>query len=382
VAAHWTYKEGRTSIDETKRLSTLRQQLFDWSSDSTSSSDFLRSVSTDLFAEQVFVFTPKGDVIDLPKDSTPVDFAFRVHTQKGLTLVGARVNGSMVPLPTRLQNGDVVEIITRKDAQPSLDWLEFTKSAHARTRIRSYFRKLSKNVDAQRGKEAIEKELRSMGLEPRQYLGDEKMKKVAEQMDACETPQDVFAKFGSGLASVQSVVTKLRGTIAEAPAANTIHLSKTKEGKVALVAEGLTGVMFSRGKCCNPIPGDEVVGYVSRGRGIVIHRKVCPNALAYASSEPERLVPYAWPPDGNVYAVALRAVSLNRTGLLMDISTVFGESKTNVSALQVKTMPNHTAEIDLTIDVRDTEHLAQLMAKISNFGDIISILRMFGRIGK
>src|SRR5262249_1200701 len=140
--------------------------------------------------------------------------------------------------------------------------------------------------------------------------------------------------------------------------------------------------MVSRGKCCSPIPGDEVVGYVTRGRGIVIHRKVCPNAMTFLTEEPERLIPYSWPPDGNVYAVALKVVSINRTGLLMDISTIFGESKTNVSALNVKTMPNHTAEIDLTIDVRDTDQLAYLMGKIANFTDIISILRMFGRTGK
>jgi GTP pyrophosphokinase len=382
VAAHWTYKEGKTSIDETKRLSTLREQLFDWSSDSRTSSDFLRSVSTDLFSEQVFVFTPKGDVIDLPKASTPVDFAFRVHTQLGLTLVGAKVNGAIVPLNTTLKNGDVVELITRSNAQPSLDWLEFTKSAHARSRIRAHFRKLTKNDDAQRGREALEKELRSMGIDPRQYLGDKELQRVAETMDSCESPADVLAKIGGGLASVQSVIAKLRGTVQDVPTADTIQVTKTKEGKVALTAGGLDNVLVSRGKCCNPIPGDEVVGYVTRGRGIVIHRKVCPNAMAYASSEPDRLISYSWPPDGNVYAVGLKIVSINRTGLLMDISTILGESKTNVSALKVKTLPNHTAEIDLTIDVRDTDQLALLMAKISNFGDVISILRMFGRLTK
>lgn len=383
VAAHWTYKEGKTSIDETKRLSTLREQLFDWSSDSRSSSDFLRSVSTDLFSEQVFVFTPKGDVIDLPKDSTPVDFAFRVHTQLGMTLVGAKVNGTMAPLSTVLRNGDVVELITRSNAQPSIDWLEFTKSAHARSKIRAHVRKLTKETDAQRGRDAIEKELKSLGLEPRQYLGEEKLQKVADSMDAVETTQDLLAKVGSGLASVQSVVAKLRGTVPEPHSTpETIQVTKTKEGKTALTAGGLEGVLVSRGKCCHPIPGDDVVGYVSRGRGIILHRRVCPNAMAYLSTEPDRLLAYNWPPDGHVYAVGLKIICINRTGLLMDVSTIFGESKTNVSSLNVKTMPNHTAEIDITIDVRDTEHLAQLMTKISNFGDVISILRMFGRVGK
>lgn len=382
VAAHWTYKEGTTSIDETKRLSRLREQLFDWSSDSLTSSDFLRSVSTDLFAEQVFVFTPKGDVIDLPKDSTAVDFAFRVHTRIGMTLVGAKVNGAIVPLPTKLKNGDVVELLTRSNAQPSLDWLEFTKSAHARSRIRAHFRKLNKDEDVQRGREALDKELKSLGLDPKLFLGEEKLSKVAEQIDNCESASDLLAKVGTGVVSAQNIASKLRGSTQEPSTAPQIQVTKTKEGKLSLSATGLDGILVSRAKCCNPIPGDDVIGYVTRGRGIVLHRKVCPNAVAYTNAEPERLLPYTWPPDGNVYAVGLKIVSINRTGLLMDISTILGESKTNVSALNVKTLPNHTAEIDLTIDVRDTEHLAFVMNKVSNFSDIISILRMFGRITK
>ena len=381
VAAHWTYKEGKTSLDETKRLSTLRQQLFDWSSDSRTSSDFLRSVSTDLFAEQVFVFTPKGDVIDLPKDSTPVDFAFRVHTQLGMTLIGAKVNGQIVPLSTRLQNGDVCELITRSNASPSLDWLEFVRSAHTRSKLRAYFRKQTRDTDAERGRAALDKELKGMGLDPRQFLGEDKLRRVAEAM-SLETPAELLAKVGSGLTSVQTVVAKLRGHVQELPSPDTIQVTKTKEGKVALVAGGLDSVLVNRAKCCSPIPGDEVVGYVTRGRGIMIHRKVCPNAMTYMSTEPERLLPYNWPSDGSVYAVGLKILSINRTGLLMDISTVLGESKTNVSALSVKTLPNHTAEIDVTVDVRDTEHLTYLIAKISNYSDVISVLRLFGRNAK
>jgi GTP diphosphokinase / guanosine-3',5'-bis(diphosphate) 3'-diphosphatase len=379
VAAHWTYKEGKASLDETKRLRTLREQLFDWSSDARTSSDFLRSLSTDLFSEQVFVFTPKGDVIDLPKDSSPIDFAFRVHSQLGLTLVGAKVNGVMVPLNARLKNGDVVELINRSNAQPSLDWLEYVRSAHTRSKLRSYFRKLTKNEDASRGKEALEKELRSLGLDPKTFLGEEKLHKVAEQMDSVDTATDVLAKLGAGLVSVQSVVSKLRGTVPEVQTADRIEVSRTKEGKVSLVTSGIGNVMVNRAKCCSPIPGDEVVGYVTRGRGIMLHRKVCPNAMNLMTREPDRLLAYDWPSDGTLYSVMLRIISVNRQGLLMDISTIFGESKTNVSAAKIKTLPNHTAEIEVTIDVTDTQHLAAVMNKISNFSDVISILRMFGR---
>ena len=378
VAAHWTYKEGKAELTETTRLSQLRQQLFDWSSDAKTSSDFLRSLSTDLFSEQVFVFTPKGDVLDLPRGSTPIDFAFRVHTHLGLTVVGAKVNGVIVPLNTKLQNGDVVELITRSNAQPSLDWLEFVKSSHARNKLRSHFRRQTKLEDAVRGKEMIEKELRSVRLDPKIFLGEEKVSSIVSQFEGCDNPTDLFAKVGSGLASVQSVVSKLRGIVQES-SADTIQTTRTKEGKLTLSTGGVDDVMLRRGKCCDPIPGDDVVGYVTRGRGIMIHRRICPNAMRYQATEPERLMALEWPPDGSQYAVMLKIVSVNRQGLLMDISTIFGESHTNVSAARIRTLPNHTAEIEITIDVRDTEHLQQVMTKIGNFSDVISILRMFGR---
>jgi len=379
VAAHWTYKEGKASLDETSRLKQLREQLFDWSTDARTSSDFLRSLSTDLFSEQVFVFTPKGDVIDLPKESTPVDFAFRVHTQLGMTLVGAKVNGSLIPLSTQLKNGDVIELITRSNATPSLDWLEYVKSAHTRNKLKSYFRKLTKTEDAARGRELLDKELRSMGLDPKKYLGEDKLDEVAKKIQGTENGLDVLSRVGTGLTGVQTVVAKLRGMIQELPSADRIEVTRTKEGRLALITAGIEGVMVNRAKCCSPIPGDEVVGYVTRGRGIMIHRRICPNAMNLATHESDRLLKYDWPPDGNPYAVALRIISVNRQGLLMDISTIFGESKTNVSAAKIRTLPNQTAEIDVTIDVTDTQHLQQVMNKISNFSDVISILRMFGR---
>lgn len=382
IAAHWTYKEGKASLDETMRLKQLREQLFNWTSEKADTSDFLKAVSTDLFAEQVFVFTPKGDVIDLPNGSTIVDFAFRVHSHVGMTLVGGRINGIMCPLPTRLNNGDVVECITRSNAQPSMDWLQFVRSSHARSKLRTHFRKLSRTEDAAKGREMLEKELRYLGLEPRQYLGEDRLQKISEAFDSCENGQDVLAKLGSGLIGLQSVIQRLRGTVSDAPPAEQIQLSKTREGKLSLRTGGMESVLVNRAKCCSPIPGDEVVGYVTRGRGIMIHRKICPNALAYADSEPGRLLQFDWPADGGRYAVTLRIISVNRQGLLMELSTVFAESKTDVSGANVRTLPNQTAEIEFTIDVMDTAHLAQLMTKISNFSDILSIVRLFGRTGK
>ncbi|CAN5732365.1 bifunctional (p)ppGpp synthetase/guanosine-3',5'-bis(diphosphate) 3'-pyrophosphohydrolase [soil metagenome] len=381
VAAHFHYKEGGQQNEETRRMASLRQQLFDWSSDSAQSSDFLRTISTDLFSEQVFVFTPKGDVIDLPAGSTPVDFAFRVHTHLGMTLIGARINGTMVPLSTKLKNGDVVELITRSNASPSMDWLEFVKSAHARQKINNFFRKRTKESDAARGRDLIEKELKGLGMEPRNYLGEEKLKGIAGGLGV-EAAIDVLARVGTGLTSAQSVVARLRGQVQELPSADRISVTVNKEGKSKLSVSGVDNVLVSRAKCCDPIPGDEVVGYVTRGRGIMVHRKICPNAQAYMTSEPDRLMPYLWPPDGGRYGVSLRVISLNRQGLLADISTIFAETKTDVLAAKVKTLPNHTAEIHATIAVSDTEHLAYVMTRIDHFSDVISVIRQLGRSSK
>lgn len=375
VASHWMYKENLESGGPDK-LARLRQHLFDWSSENAVSSDFLRSLSTDLFSEQTFVFTPKGDVIDLPKDSTVIDFAFRVHTALGLATVGAKVNGVMAPLRTVLQNGDVVELITRSNAQPSLDWLEFAKSAHARSKLRAYFRRRNRADNEARGKDAIEKELRAMGFEPREHLGEERLLPVAKQIRNCESVQDLFAKVGEGLVSVQNVVNKLRGTAQSRPKGSQGGI---RQDATVTLSGGLDQVMYRRARCCDPIPGDEVIGYITRGRGIMIHRKVCPNALRLMTNESERLVPIDWPTEGKNYSVLLKIIMVNRQGLLMDISTILGESKVNVAAGRIRTMPNQTAEFDITVEVPDAQRLQEVMNQISNFSDVISILRMFGR---
>lgn len=378
VAAHWTYKEGTVVRGEGK-LSKLRESLFDWSSDHLTSSDFLRSLTTDLFSEQVFCFTPKGDVIDLPRDSTTIDFAFRVHSNLGLMVVGAKVNGVHVPIHTKLKNGDVVELITRSNAQPSLDWLEFVRSAHAKSKLRAYFRQRNKSENAARGREALERELKSLGLEPREYLGEEKLNALAKNVPDCETAVDVLAKVGEGLTSVQSVVMKLRGATQAPAVGDTIQTSKTREGQLVLSASGVDNVMVRRGRCCDPIPGEEVVGYTTRGRGLVIHRKMCPNVAKFAEKEPERITPLDWPSSENVYSVQLKIVTMNRLGLLADITAILGLSKTNVVGAFIRTLPNHTAEIEITIEVTDMSHLGAVMTKIGNFSDVISVLRVFSR---
>lgn len=377
-AAHWSYKEGKDRAEHADNLARLRSQLFDWSTDARMSSDFLRTVSTDLFSEQVFVFTPKGDVVDLPKDSTPIDFAFRVHSELGLKVVGAKVNGIMVPLSAKLQNGDVVEMITRSNASPSLDWLEFVKSQHTRSKLRQHFRKLNRHESEERGKEALEKEMRSRGFEPKLTVNDEYLKKVAQKLRGCTTPVDVFVRMGEGLLSVQNVANKLQAFFQVDAPTPEIKKPQTASQPTVLTA-GIDNVMLKRAKCCMPVPEESVVGYVTRGRGIMIHRRICPNAVYLMETEPDRVNELQWPADGNKYAVDLRIVTVNRQGLLVDITTIFSEAKIDVNAAKIRTLPNNTAEIEITIAVRDVKNLQEVMTKVSNFSDVISILRSFGR---
>ncbi|MBN8689659.1 MAG: bifunctional (p)ppGpp synthetase/guanosine-3',5'-bis(diphosphate) 3'-pyrophosphohydrolase [Armatimonadetes bacterium] len=376
VAAHYAYKEGKAGGDQ--GFSQLRQQLFDWSTDTRTSSDFLRNLSSEVFSEQVFVFTPKGDVVDLPANSTPVDFAFRVHTNLGLRLIGSKVNGVIAPLSHRLQNGDVVELITRNNATPSMDWLEFVQSASAKSKLRGYFRSQLREVSVARGREALERELRSIGIDPKAVLG-EPLNIVSAQIKDCKNGEDVFAKIGEGLASVQNVVTKLRGTIPKTP---TSHVQKSRETGAMHVAGGLDKISMRRAKCCDPVPGEDVVGYVTRGRGVMIHRTVCSNALNYSHTEAERMIPMVWESDGeNVYRVNLRIITLERTGLLAEVSMLMSESKANIVGLHVKPLKNGTFEWDVSIEVRDLDHLNATMNKVAGLQDVFGILRVHGRTG-
>lgn len=386
VAAHWSYKEGKAQNDGPAELGNLRKQLFDWSSDARTSSDFLRTVSTDLFSEQVFVFTPKGDVLDLPVGATPLDFAFRIHTNLGLRAVGAKVNGIMVTLGHTLQNGDVVEMVTRSNAHPSLDWMRMVKSQHARSKIRSYLRKASREENLARGRDVVERELKRQGLDPKVCLSEENIAVIAGKMRHKVKPEDIFVRVGEGLTGVQSLVQRIKELLpsSQTPSDGLPEIKTSRrQAQVPEVRGGLDGVMYRRGKCCGPIPGDDVSGYISRGRGIVIHRVVCPNLANLMEQEAERVSPMAWVSDGqSSFGVALRITCFDRTGLLHDITTVLAESKSPVLAARIKTIPkDHTAEINFTVSVRDIAHLREIQNKIRQLQDVISILRTFGRGG-
>jgi guanosine-3',5'-bis(diphosphate) 3'-pyrophosphohydrolase len=378
VASHWLYKEGIKNFGKDAiRQSRLRQQLFDWSNENRTSSAFLKSVSTDLFSEQVFVFTPKGDVIDLPVGSTPIDFAFRVHSEIGLTVVGAKINGVLVSLDAELENGDIVELITRSNARPSLDWLDYAKSPNTRSKLRAYFRKLNQDENAEQGRLAVEKSLLIFGLNQSDLDNESGLLALAREVFGFSSVKELLAKVGEGQISAENVVLKLYGKKQAEEDREIIRTEKTKEGKVRLAIEGLNNLILRRAKCCDPLPGEDVVGYVSRGRGMMIHRRICGNLELLAEDEPDRLYDLEWPKSDVVYSTMLRIITLNRQGLLMEISTIFGKSKINIPTARLRTLPNQTAEIDMTVEIKDLSELESVIKQVRSVPDVVSVTRIF-----
>lgn len=374
IAAHWQYKEGTTPEDRfEQRMRLLRQQLFVWQADGKDSSEFLRSVVNDLFNDQVFVFTPKGDVIDLVAGSTPIDFAYRVHTDLGNTCVGAKVNGRIVPLSYQFRNGDIVEIITRPNAHPSRDWLNFVRTSHARSKIKQYFRRQAHTENVARGKEMLEREVERLGMDARELLRAESLEDLAPQLNL-PNAEEVYAAVGDGRYSAQVVLNRL---LPEMPAQPTLlPTGKVMEGETRLKVDGIDNVMIRRARCCTPLPGDEVVGYTTRGRGMTLHRRSCKNVKSYLLNEPERLVSVYWDAKPSAYyATALHIEAADRTGLLSDIANVFGEAKTNITAVRTISLPNGVARIDLTVEVQNTSQLRNLIDRVRGIGDVLDIRR-------
>ncbi|GAC1362783.1 MAG: bifunctional (p)ppGpp synthetase/guanosine-3',5'-bis(diphosphate) 3'-pyrophosphohydrolase [Acidobacteriaceae bacterium] len=375
VAAHWQYKEGgRPDKEFERRLAQLRQQLFDWQTDSRDASQFLKEVSGELFSHQVFVFTPRGDVIDLPAGSSPIDFAFRIHSDLGLHCVGAKVNGRIVPLNHVLQNGDIVTVMTRSNANPSMDWLHFVKTGHARNRIKVYFRKLQYDENVARGREALRGELHRQGLDGLGLLHAPALHTLAEKMNLSSTDA-LLADIGYGRLSSESIVNKLRETL---PQTEELAVSRVSHGpaKMDISVGGTSGILIRRSSCCLPIPGDDIVGYISRGRGLAIHRRACPNAVGYAESEPQRLTEIDWPPQvEQFFNVPLVLLALSRVGILNEITTIFSQLKTNILQAKASEREDKIGVIEISAEVNSLDHLNQLMGRLGDLQDIIRIQR-------
>ena len=380
VAAHWAYKEkgeeGRAEDRFERKLSWLRQQLSDWQADSKDSGEFLRAVTEDLFADQVFVFTPKGDVIDLPAGATPIDFAYRIHSDVGNKTIGAKVNGKMVALSYNFKNGDFVEIITRSNSTPSRDWLALAKTSHARSKIKAYFKKLLQADNIVKGREVLAREAEKMGLEA-SVLKDDALRTVAPAFNV-PGEQELLAAVGYGTLAAAAVLHKLAPMQLQ-PKGLVLGTKRSDESKLQVVAGGVSNVLFRRSRCCLPIPGDEVVGYITRGRGMALHRIECPNARAAAQREPERLVPVSYTGgDSQAYAVVLIVQTLDRTGLLADIGAIFAEMKTHITAVRTQSHRDRTATLEISLEVKDVEDLNRVCLGVQKLSDVLDIQRAMG----
>jgi len=374
VAAHWNYKEGgRTDKRFEEKLTWLRQQFFDWQADNNSDTEFMKAVVDDLFTDQVFVFTPRGDVIDLPVGSGPIDFAFRIHSELGLRCVGARVNGRLVSLDHQFKNGDIVEIMTRSTAQPSYDWLSMVKTSHAKSRIRAWFRKQRLAENVTRGRELLEREAARAGVDPKEALKPEGLTQIARQMNY-QHEQDLLAAVGHGHVAAASLLNRLRAH--EPPRQQMITGRPTPQGRLRITADGMDDLYIRRSRCCQPLPGEQVVGYITRGKGIAIHRECCPEAQRAMQQEPDRIQKVDWMHKSEEkLSIPLRIETMDRVGVMADVSAAFSERKINIEKASIRTRPGDSAVWDIVVDVADVDELDTIVRVVSAIPDVLSVTR-------
>jgi guanosine-3',5'-bis(diphosphate) 3'-pyrophosphohydrolase len=397
IAAHWKYKENGTSnarISADDEKFTWLRQLLEWQNDLKDAQEFLENVKVNLFDEDVYVFTPDGDVISLNRGATSVDFAYRIHTEVGNHCAGARVNGRIVTLDTPLENGDIVEILTQKNSHPSLDWLNFVVTPSARNRIRQWYKRSHRDENIARGRDMLEKELGRNGFEA--LLKSEPAQLAAERCNYASV-DDLLAGLGYGEVTLNLFVNRLRESvkaqqpIETAPTDSSVgdseqfladavsSLAKPRSIPSNAPILGVEGLMHHIAGCCNPLPGEPIIGSVSLGsRGIAIHRQGCPNVEDIPG---DRLIPVSWNPAEvksarQTYPVEIKIEVIDRVGVLKDILSHLSDLQINVHKAGVKTFPGQTAEIDLGIDVRDHSHLDQTFHQLRKMTDVLKVQRM------
>ena len=386
IAAHWRYKEGgRGDRDFDKKLAWLRQ-LLEWQHDLRDAREFMESLKIDLFADAVFVFSPKGDVIELPAGSVPLDFAYRIHTDVGHRCVGAKVNGRIVPLEYKLKNGDIVEIITARNSAPKRDWLNLVKTSQAKTKIRQWFKKEQRDENILKGRDHLEKEARKQGLDA-DLIRSEKLAEVGRKLNIL-SPDDLYAAMGDGVLTAVNVVSRIKaeetkhekkGLPAEEALALRTEQRPAAWGKPAqgIRVKGVDNLLIRLAHCCNPVPGDLIAGYITRGRGVSIHRSDCRNLLAYRKHEPERLVEVAWDKEFHApFQVKLEITGMDRAGLLSDAMAVLLEMKISANWVTARGKKDRGAVIELVLEIRGLEQLEVIMSKLMRIKDVYDVRRV------
>ncbi len=392
IAAHWRYKEGGRG-DETfdERLAWLRQML-EWQTELKDPREFMEALKIDLFEDEVFVFTPKGDVISLRRGSTPIDFAYAIHTEVGHHTVGAKVNGAIVPLTYELQMGDRIDIMTNKSASPSRDWLNIVRTSSARSKIRNFFSKASRGDDMEKGKDELQKVLRKQGMSAGASATAKAIEAVATKEMNYGSGGDLLAAIGAGKVSAQQVLTKvmkhLERTGAVAPSkpveedvadilATPLTPPRDKRRKSGGVrVKGIDDVLVRLARCCTPVPGDKIVGFVTRGRGVSVHRLDCPNASELLKT-PERILEVEWDQASDVaYQVEIMVEALDRTGLLKDVSVLLAEAGVNILSASVNTDKHGVAVLRFLFELGNMEQLNSLLANVRGLRGVFDARRV------
>lgn len=391
VAAHWRYKEGNKNGDKDfdQKVAWLRQVL-EWQ-DTSNPTELVNALKLDVFSGEVFVFTPKGDVVKLPIGSVPLDFAYRVHTDVGHRCVGAKVNGKIVPLDYTLQNGDIVDIITSKTGRPSLDWLNIVGSSESKSKIRNWFKRENKAENIEKGLESLEKEAKRLNYTWKELIADNRLQQVTKQLKA-GTEEEMFAACGYGGIPVSTVLLRLielykKSKEAEESKRSTEQIieklkaqgPKTTKNGTGVLVKGEAGVMVRMAKCCSPVPGDDIIGYITRGRGVSIHRSDC-TSLGHTPEDLERMIEVSWDgSSGESFHVGIDIQAYDRNGLLMEVMAVLSELKITITNINAKVQEDtKTVSINVVVDIRDISQLDFVMTKLRRIREVYTVQRSRG----
>ena len=382
IAAHWKYKDGKLVADsrEDERVSWLRH-LVEWQQEMKDPDDFMSTLKVDLYPEEVYTFTPKGKVITLPRDATPVDFAYAIHTEVGHNCVGAKINGRMAPLRTKLKNGDIVEITTQAGHNPSRDWLSYVKTSRARNKVRHWLTEQESEKAIELGRRMFEKEARKFKISARDLLDGEKLKAILPEYGASKT-DDLLTSIGYGKISAKQVIARIvpdgAGEHAEDESKLTTVVKKVLGigTDAKLKVTGFDELLVYRAKCCNPIRGEEIIGYITRGKGVAVHSKNCPNVqnLMYDAA---RKIEVEWAgvtPASEAYAVPLTIVTENRTGMLAEIAAAVADVGSNIINAEARAVDDR-GMIDLVVEIPDKKHLERVIASIERIGGVYDVTR-------
>ena len=396
IAAHWKYKQNGQGAGDEGRYEWVRRLLEN--QEGADAEDFIHSLKVDMFADEVFVFTPNGDVINLPAGATPIDFAYNIHSAVGNHMVSAKVNGRIVPLNHRLQNGDVVEVMTSQSAHgPSRDWIKIARSSNARSKIRQWFKREKRDENIVNGRQSFESELKRTGVPLKELLADDNVNNVLKKL-SFNSVDDMYAAIGYGGVTALKVIGRLREDIqrilhqhqaerqAEVPVAGQPDVMrpavpKRTRGEHGIIVEGLSNCLVKFSKCCSPVPGDDIVGFITRGYGVSVHRSDCPNVLRSKDNPAEtgRWIRVSWADKTTEsYHTALQVVAKDRISLIVDVSTVLSSTKTRVLSLNARSTPDGFGLLDLVIEVTDRDQLRTVMNRLEQIQGVMKVTRPAG----